>query len=86
MEALPLIQSLRGYELTWATLRVISDDCHTTLPDLAPAIRPDGSLDSFKLALALGQNPWAAFQLIRGSLKALGVLQQVAKALAIAMI
>ena len=58
-------------------LRVVSDDCEHDLPDLSSAIGSDGSLQPFPLAMAMVQQPLKAVRLIRGSLKALQVLQQV---------
>ncbi|WP_161607231.1 phosphorylase family protein [Prochlorothrix hollandica] len=81
MEAIALHQLLhhRGDRppLTLGTVRVISDDCATTLPNLSPAFKADGSLDGWVLAGTLVQNPIAAFNLIRGSLRALATLEKV---------
>lgn len=60
-----------------AMVRVVSDDCYHDLPDLTSAIGSDGSLRPFPLAMAMVQQPLKAVRLIRGSLKALQVLQQV---------
>ncbi|QHG17318.1 phosphorylase [Nostoc sp. ATCC 53789] len=60
-----------------AMLRVVSDDCQHDIPDLTSAINSDGSLNSFPLAMAMLRQPLAATRLIRGSLTALKVLEQV---------
>jgi hypothetical protein len=60
-----------------AMLRVVSDDCQHDIPDLTSAINSDGSLNPFPLAMAMLRQPLAATRLIRGSLTALKVLEQV---------
>ncbi|NJN31901.1 MAG: phosphorylase [Synechococcales cyanobacterium RM1_1_8] len=77
MEAAAIAQCLTPYGIQITTVRVISDDAGADLPDLAGVVRADGGLDSGKLAIALARQPQAAFRLIRGSLGALKVLQQV---------
>ncbi|MHC5596394.1 MAG: 5'-methylthioadenosine/S-adenosylhomocysteine nucleosidase family protein [Nostoc sp.] len=60
-----------------AMLRVVSDDCQHNIPDLTSAINSDGSLNPFPLGMAMLRQPLAAIRLIRGSLTALKVLEQV---------
>lgn len=69
------ILSQRGVEV--AMLRVVSDDCNGDLPDLSGTISEEGSLLPLPLAIQMIRQPLAASRLIRGSLKALRVLQQI---------
>ncbi len=59
-------------------IRVVSDDCKYDLPNLENAIDENGNLKPLKLALAFIKQPLAAWRLIRGSLKSLKILSQVA--------
>ncbi len=65
------------------TMRVVSDDCHHDLPDLSAAFDERGRLRSWALAQALASNPVAGVRLIRGSLRALAVLDRVARQFAV---
>lgn len=62
--------------LSLGMVRVISDDGQMTLPDLSPAFRADGSIDGIRMAGIFIQSPLAAVRLIRGSLKALAILEK----------
>jgi hypothetical protein len=64
-------------EVSVAMLRVVSDNCQHDIPDLTPAINSDGFLKPFPLAVGMLRQPLAATRLIRGSLTALKVLEQV---------
>ncbi len=79
MEAAAIAQSFASFadrEIAIATVRVISDDIHTTLPDITGATRADGTLNPWGMAWAMLRQPQASFNLIRGSLQALKVLEQ----------
>ncbi|WP_228061995.1 phosphorylase [Coleofasciculus sp. LEGE 07081] len=69
------VLSLAGVDV--AMVRVISDSCHQTLPNLNSTLSSEGSLKPFPLALGLLRQPLAATQLIQGALRGLRVLQQV---------
>lgn len=60
-----------------AMLRVVSDDSKHDIPDLTSAINSDGSLQPLPLAINMIRQPIAATRLIRGSLQALKVLEEV---------
>ena len=81
MEGAIVLQSLTSAGIAVAMLRVVSDGCDRNIPDLAAALKPDGSLDPFALALAFCQQPIAAAHLIRGSLRGLKTLQFTTTAL-----
>lgn len=78
MESYAALEILARAGIALAIIRVISDDCQQDLPNIMPAIGSDGSLQPFPLAMKMLQNPVAAIRLIRGSLRGLKVLQQVA--------
>ncbi|MDZ8094758.1 MAG: phosphorylase [Nostoc sp. DedQUE05] len=77
MEGFTALEFFNAAEVSVAMLRVVSDDCQHNIPDLTPAINSDGSLNPFPLAIAMLRQPFAATRLIRGSLTALKVLEQV---------
>jgi len=81
MEGYAALQVLSPANIPVAMVRVISDDCHRDLPDLNPALGADGSLQPLPLAMGLLQQPLAAARLIRGSLRGLRELGNVAAAL-----
>jgi hypothetical protein len=81
MEGFAMLETLQPQGIKVAILRVISDDVRHNLPNLAGAIGPDGQLQPFPLAVKMLQDPLASLRLIRGSLKGLKVLEQVAKAI-----
>jgi hypothetical protein len=58
-------------------LRVVSDGCDHDIPNLNSGLSSDGSLQPLALAVAMLKQPIAATRLIRGSLQALKVLEQV---------
>lgn len=78
MEGYAALEILGRAGISVAIIRVISDSCQQDLPNIMPAIGSDGSLQPFPLAMRMLQNPIAAIRLIRGSLRGLKVLQQVA--------
>lgn len=77
MEGLAALEVLSQAGVAVAMVRVISDDCHHDLPDLNPALSPNGTLQSLPLLLGLLRHPMAASRLIRGSLLGLKMLRQV---------
>lgn len=77
MEGFTALEFFNAAGVDVAILRVVSDDCQHNIPDLTPAINSDGALEPFPLAIAMLRQPLAATRLIRGSLTALKVLQQV---------
>ncbi|MFN6484241.1 MULTISPECIES: phosphorylase [unclassified Nostoc] len=77
MEGFTALEFFNAVGVSVAMLRVVSDDCQHNIPDLTSAINSDGSLNSFPLAMAMLRQPIAATHLIRGSLTALKVLEQV---------
>lgn len=77
MEGFTALEFFNATGVSVAILRVVSDDCQHNIPDLTLAINSDGSLNPFPLAMAMLRQPLAATRLIRGSLTALKVLEQV---------
>ena len=64
-----------------AILRVISDDCREDLPDIAGAIAADGSLKPMTLTFSFIKRPLSAIRFVKGSLKGLKALENMAFAL-----
>lgn len=81
MEGYTAIEMLDRAGIAITMLRVVSDDSKHDIPNLTPAINPEGSLKPFPFAVKMAQNPLAATRLIYGSLKGLKVLQQVTQEL-----
>jgi Phosphorylase superfamily len=77
MEGFTALEFFNAAGVAVAMLRVVSDDSHHNIPDLTSAINSDGSLNPLPLAMGMLRQPLAAIRLIRGSLTALKVLQQV---------
>jgi Phosphorylase superfamily len=77
MEGFTALEFFNATGVSLAMLRVVSDDCQHNIPDLTSAINSDGSLNPLPLAIAMLRQPLAAARLIRGSLTALKVLEQV---------
>ncbi len=77
MEGFAALDVLHQIGASVATLRVVSDDCHGSIPNLSHAFRADGSLNAGAMAIALIREPIAAITLIRGSLQGLKVLQKL---------
>jgi nucleoside phosphorylase len=71
--------ALMNYFDSVTIIRVISDDCDHNLPDLNSAINEQGKLAEIKMAIAFWRQPLAAIKLIKGSLKALKVLEKVSE-------
>ncbi len=85
MEGFTTLEFFNGADVAVAMLRVVSDNCQHDIPDLTPAINSDGSLNPFPLAMGMLRQPLAATRLIRGSLTALKVLEQVTNRLFLAL-
>ncbi|MEH2220613.1 MAG: phosphorylase [Nostoc sp.] len=77
MEGFTALEFFNAAKVSVAMLRVVSDNCQHDIPDLTPAINSNGSLNPFPLAIGMLRQPLAATRLIRGSLTALKVLEQV---------
>ncbi|MEA5605560.1 phosphorylase [Nostoc sp. UHCC 0252] len=77
MEGFTALEFFNAVGISVAMLRVVSDNCQHDIPDLTSAINSDGSLNPFPLAMGMLRQPLAATRLIRGSLTALKVLEQV---------
>ncbi len=77
MEGFTALEFFNPAGVAVAMLRIVSDDCQHDIPDLTPAINSDGSLNPFPLAMGMLRQPLAATRLIRGSLTALKVLEQL---------
>ncbi|MHC5861227.1 5'-methylthioadenosine/S-adenosylhomocysteine nucleosidase family protein [Nostoc sp.] len=77
MEGFTALEFFNTAGVSVAILRVVSDDCQYNIPDLTSAINSNGSLNPFPLAMAMLRQPLAAIRLIRGSLTALKVLEEV---------
>lgn len=78
MEGFAALNVLSKRGIYVAILRVISDDFQHNIPNLNSAIDDKGNLQPLLLAKEMITQPIAAFNLIKGSLKALKLLQQVA--------
>lgn len=77
MEGFSLIQALPAHKV--AILRVISDDCHHDLPNIADAIGPDGSLKPILLTMRFLSQPAAALRFIKSALKGLKALEALTR-------
>lgn len=69
MESATLLKELPHSKIV--IVRVISDSSHHDLPDISDAIKPDGSIKLFAMALSFFSHPVAALRLIRGALTGL---------------
>jgi Phosphorylase superfamily len=77
MEGYIVLDFLTQFNAMVSTLRVVSDDCRHSIPNLAEAFSPTGDLQPLKLAIAMLSQPIAATRLIRGSLLGLSVLEKM---------
>ncbi len=77
MEGFAALEVLNKIGISVGMVRVISDDIHHELPNLASAISPDGALMPLPLALGMIRQPIAATRLIWGSIHGLRVLEKV---------
>ncbi|MDJ0717614.1 MAG: hypothetical protein QNJ54_25895 [Prochloraceae cyanobacterium] len=81
MEGFAILEACQKTEIRVTMVRVISDDCNRDLPDMEGAINSQGNIEALPTAIAMLKKPIAAVRLIRGSLKALQILEQVTKKL-----
>ncbi len=85
METHGVALAARDAQLPWASVRAIADDSTTALPGWAmDLVRPDGTVNDAKAALALLRAPWdlpLALRLARANAKALAALTRAAEAL-----
>jgi Phosphorylase superfamily len=81
MEGYPMAEFLAKLGVSVAMLRVVSDDCHHAIPNLADAFSPEGNLNPVRLAIAFIRQPIAAIRLIRGSLQGLATLTTLTQTL-----
>jgi len=79
MEGFTYLQSLKSQGISVAILRIVSDDIHHDLPDLNRAINQNGQLQTIPMIISMLRQPIAGIRLIKGSLKSLQALQQVAQ-------
>ncbi len=77
MEGFAALEIFSNTSIPVAMVRVVSDDFRQNLPDLNCAVTNDGSLATLPLAIEMLRQPLAALNLIRGSLQAIQVLQQI---------
>ncbi|MEC4894421.1 MAG: phosphorylase [Oscillatoria sp. PMC 1051.18] len=78
MEGFAVLSAWKSKQIATAIIRVVSDDTLYDLPNLTSAITESGKLRAFPLATSFLRQPLAAARLIRGSLRGLKILQQVA--------
>lgn len=83
MEGTAISQFFAAQKIPVTMLRVVSDDVTGDIPDLSGAIDAQGNLRPWGLGWAFVQQPIAAARLIRGSLRGLKQLKQIAAQLKI---
>jgi nucleoside phosphorylase len=81
MEGFAALKILSQRGIPVAMLRVVSDDAKHNIPNLNSAIDKEGILQPLPLAWEMITQPISAFNLIKGSLQGLKLLQQVASEL-----
>lgn len=81
MEAGIILQTIPEINLT--VFRIISDDSHHNIPNIASAITPQGTLNIKILFREFIRNPQGAYYLIKGSLISLSQLKKLSKQLTI---
>ncbi|MFB2834714.1 phosphorylase [Floridanema evergladense] len=81
MEGFAALNILSQKGISVAMLRVVSDDSQHNIPNLNSAIDDKGNLQTLPLAWEMITQPIAAFNLVKGSLQGLKLLQQVASEL-----
>ncbi|MDM9384806.1 nucleoside phosphorylase [Chlorogloeopsis sp. ULAP01] len=77
MEGFAILEFFEQTGVSVAMLRVVSDGCDRDITNLNLALSLDGSLQPLAFAVAMLKQPIAATRLIRGSLQALKVLEEV---------
>jgi nucleoside phosphorylase len=81
MEGFAVLEYFNRANIPVSIIRVIGDDCQQDLPDLTAAFSAAGQLQPLILVLKMLEQPVAAFQLIRSSLRGLKRLEKVASEL-----
>jgi Phosphorylase superfamily len=81
MEAAHLAWALTVRGVSYAMVRVVSDDAARELPALGDAIAPDGTIRPARIALAFARRPLAAFAFVRNVRTALTALSALARGL-----
>jgi len=82
MEALHVARALRARGISFAMVRVVSDDPSADLPPIEDALDPSGAIRPLALATAFARAPVAAFRFVRDVQTSLRVLGSVGAALA----
>jgi Phosphorylase superfamily len=82
MEGAAIFTALKDTGIQIAMIRVVSDDLNHELPDLSSAITTTGQLKPIPLAQALLKEPRKGWNLVRGSMHGLKILEAIAAALA----
>jgi nucleoside phosphorylase len=78
MEGAAILKFFAAQQIPVVILRVISDEIDQSLPDLSQIYNSAGELQTWPLTKALISQPIAGFNLIRSSLYALKILEQLA--------
>jgi nucleoside phosphorylase len=78
MEGAAILKFFAAQQVPVVILRVISDEINQSLPDLSQIYNSAGELQTWPLTKALISQPIAGFNLIRSSLYALKILEQLA--------
>ncbi len=79
MEGYSVLDFCQAKGLRGAVLRVVGDRSDEDIPDVSPAIGPEGRIRSLALAGSFLRQPIAAARLVQGSLRGLGVLHLTAQ-------
>jgi len=82
MESFALARVFVDAGVSFASVRVGSDDAERDLPDLDRTLDGSGGVDSLALLLAMGRSPLAAARLAIGATSALRALTRIAQTLA----
>jgi nucleoside phosphorylase len=82
MEAAAILRALQGRGARVAMVRVVSDDAHHDLPDLAGMYDSAGALRPLVLAAALARAPVRGVRFVLSALRALSALSALAERLA----
>ena len=75
--------TLASLGIALGTIRVVSDDSRYDIPDLSNVFDAHGQLQTWPLARSLLGDPIAGARLVQGSLRALVVLDRVARQFAV---
>jgi nucleoside phosphorylase len=84
MEGTAILEYFVPLQIPVAMLRIVSDDAAGDIPDLVGAIDAQGKLRPLPLAIAMLKAPLKAIRLIRGALRGLQALEQLATQVAMA--